>query len=101
MMARLQDAASQPVVPRDGRGGGEEQPPAKDGDPVRKNMKGVPSDGDDSGKNGNGTGPDLPRVGDGAVAAAAGGGVAPGDEWVEETVEHPAPDYGVDSPVIR
>lgn len=23
------------------------------------------------------------------------------DDWVEETVEHPAPDYGVESPVIR
>lgn len=23
------------------------------------------------------------------------------EDWIEETVEHPAPDYGVDSPVIR
>lgn len=98
-MARLQDAASQPVVPRDGRGGGGEQPPpSEDGDLVKKNKQGVPTDADeDGGRNGNGTGPDVPRVGDGAAAGAG----AAGDEWVEETVEHPAPDYGVDSPVIR
>lgn len=31
----------------------------------------------------------------------SGGGVGTQDEWVEETVEHPAPDYGLGSPVIR
>lgn len=70
---------------------------SKDADFV-KNKKGdlVPSD-DEGGRNRNGTaGADVPRVGDGPAA----GGVAE-DEWVEETVEHPAPDYGVDSPVIR
>lgn len=89
-MARLQDAASQPVVSRDGRG--DQEQPSKDGDTT-----GVPS-GDEGGRNGNGAGPEVPtRVSDGAAAAAA----VAGDEWVEETVEHPAPDYGVDSPVIR
>eukprot|EP00903_Cladosiphon_okamuranus_P008831 g8457.t2 len=88
MMARLQDAASQPGGSRDGRGD-------EGGDLVR-NKKGVFSD-DEGGRNGNGTGtgPGVPSVGHGAAVGVAE------DEWVEETVEHPAPDYGVDSPVIR
>lgn len=103
MMARLQDAAaSQPVGSRGGRRGDEERR-SRDGDPVAQNEKGVPGD-DEGGRNRNetGTGDDddggggFPRVGD-----AAAGEAAEDDEWVEEAVEHPAPDYGVDSPVIR
>lgn len=88
MMARLQDAANQPGVSRDGLG--------DENGGLVKNKKGVPSDDETGGNgNGNGTGPGVPSVRDGAAAGVAE------DEWVEETVEHPAPDYGVDSPVIR
>lgn len=42
------------------------------------------------------SGAGVPRV-----SGGQGGAASAEDEWVEETVEHPVPDYGVDSPVIR
>lgn len=53
--------------------------------------KGLPAS---ASRDGNGLGPEG---GDGADAE----GIKGDDGWTEETVEHPAPDYGLDSPVIR
>lgn len=51
-----------------------------------------------SGENKQETRPDVEDVSDGGMAAASR---MVEDEWVEETVEHPPPDYGLESPVIR
>lgn len=105
MMARLQEAKTQ-AVSRDGReeqeesnggGGGGEAVNTKVG--VRTDISGASRGA--AGNGGNREGAETNVLGDygGGEATAAAGLVK--DEWVEETVEHPAPDYGVDSPVIR
>ena len=93
-MARLQDAASQPVVSRNGRRD-QQQPQSEDGDLV-DNKEGLPTNGGKGYRDGDGIEPDVLRGGDGEADGSAGD-----NDWVEETVEHPAPEYGVDSPVIR
>ncbi|CAM9892541.1 unnamed protein product [Scytosiphon promiscuus] len=93
MMARIREAASQPGgmrgIDREGELG---ENIADDGAHKKEGEKDVQGVSSSAGRNGPGA-PGAPGGEGGAVSAQ--------DEWVEETVEHPAPDYGVDSPVIR
>lgn len=87
MMARLQEAANKPVV------GEEEEKKSKPGAGKVEQGEGLKTpDHDVPG------GVDKEET---DVEAPGRGSAGAGGEWVEETVEHPAPDYGVDSPVIR
>ena len=118
IMARLQEVSSQqqPIL----RAEGQDVPDATGNDIATDTDKGV-VDGAKS-PNGEGlsprgndkratTAPDAEAVkgggiGDegimGASEDSGGGRVGTAeDEWIEETVEHPAPDYGLGSPVIR
>lgn len=104
-MARLQEAKSQ-AVSRDGReeqeesnGGGSGGEAVNTKVDVRTDTSGASRGAAGNGDNREGAETNvLGNYGGGETTAAAG---LVEDEWVEETVEHPAPDYGVDSPVIR
>lgn len=110
MMARLQEVASQEVA-HDGLSAIEEedvrqaeQAGETDGDSEKAvgdnssvhGEKRTPESVDKEGGN-----VSIPGASDGGKEGTGGVAVGLEDEWVEETVEHPAPDYGVDSPVIR
>ena len=83
MMARLHEAASQPV-PSEGMG--EEEEKGKEGEEAEEK----------SGEDDASAGAEIAENRAGAEETTASK-----DGWVEETVEHPAPDYGLSSPVIR
>lgn len=94
-MARLQEAA---------REGQAEQKETSGGADGVKNKDVGDANTDSGGSQGasvekkEDTRPDNIDVSDGGMAAAPR---TVEDEWVEETVEHPPPDYGLESPVIR
>lgn len=111
MMTKLQEAANQPVMERSSGDG--------DGDGVTKQIvRGVESkgpvtcvpmgespasspeeDGEQGAFIGQSNSPERPRGKGGDEKRKS----RPEDEdgWTEETLEHPPPDYGLDSPVIR
>ncbi|CBN78837.1 conserved unknown protein [Ectocarpus siliculosus] len=95
MMARLQEAAREGKVEQKETSGGA-------GGVKNKDVGGANTDNSGSqgasGENKEETGSDVKHVSDVGMAAAPR---TVEDEWVEETVEHPPPDYGLESPVIR
>lgn len=87
MMARLHEAANKPI-PREEEEEKESKSGAADVEQAGEATPGHDITG--------GVGEDETDA-----EAPGHGGTGVEEEWVEETVEHPAPDYGVDSPVIR
>lgn len=87
-MARLHEAAGQPMsnerMTETGDGDNDEDKRKEEG-------KAEVMDGED----------DNASHGDENLDARAGRARSTEGGWVEETVEHPAPDYGLSSPVIR
>lgn len=88
MMARLHEAAGHPMSNETMADTGDED---KDGDGRREEEKAEIM----GGENGNASNENENLD----VRAGRAGSMEGG--WVEETVEHPAPDYGLSSPVIR
>lgn len=115
MMARLREAASQPAASTGEVGGKidrKEEPIGDSTDGGQKNeeekedTRGVARGGSGGGGSPGGVGVGGSTQGNGSgvpgVSGGEGGGAGSAEyEWVEETVEHPVPDYGIDSPVIR
>ncbi|CAN0049448.1 unnamed protein product [Ectocarpus sp. 4 AP-2014] len=95
MMARLQEAAREGKAEQEETSGGADGVKNKDVGDANTDNSG--SQGA-SGENKEETRSDVKDVSDGGMAAAPR---TVEDEWVEETVEHPPPDYGLESPVIR
>lgn len=104
MMARLQEATTQSVSRHEqedqeqSNAGGDRGNAVNTKIGVRSDISGTSRGATGSGGNGERAETDVLEASDGGGAVAAG---VVEEEWVEETVKHPAPDYGVDSPVIR
>lgn len=94
-MARLQEAAREGKAEQKETSGGADGVKNKDiGDANTDNSGSQGA----SGENKEETRSHVKHVSDVGMAAAPR---TVEDEWVEETVEHPPPDYGLESPVIR
>ncbi|CAB1113140.1 unnamed protein product [Ectocarpus sp. CCAP 1310/34] len=95
MMARLQEAAREGKAEQKETSGGADGVKNKDVGHANTNNSGLQGA---SGNNMEETRSENKDVSDVGMAAAPR---TVEDEWVEENVEHPPPDYGLESPVIR